>query len=358
MSNTRIILRIARRAGAALLSAALLACADEPSGPGGPGEPEALVPTKVAAVEWEGPRPALYLQRADGTGRTRVHFAGAEDPFPGQSPYLPHLDDEHVIALGHVRWSPDGARLAVVVTLAHDQSEIVVIDSTGQGARVASPNMQVITTDVAWSADGTRLLYGMSTQPRAGAAEVFVTDLARNEVHQVTRGAQLGWSARLRFAAGDGAVLLSRVVAEGGAPLFEQVSRVERIDFATGASGVVADRIAGEVQAVGGDADWALAIRRVAIGAGGAYEQRLVRVPLVPSDAERVLVDGGTLQWATAAAGPAHDAEALALVALGAASGSSSTYELVASGAPRVRLPGLSATATSVDVWATRGRRP
>jgi hypothetical protein len=330
-----------------------------------PGMPATLRHGKVAVVEWERGRPALHLQGTDGTGRARVHFTNVRDPLPDQSPDVPPVTDENILAIGHLRWSPDGARLAVVVSVALDQSEVVVVDTAGS-ARVASVNSQVVTTDVAWSADGRWLAYGLSTRAHAGAVEVFVTSVEQDAVRQVTRGARLGRGARLRFVGGDRALLLSRVIGERGAPLFEQVSRVERVDVASGATGLVADALLGEVQGVDGDGDWALTIRRVGILPDGAYDRRLVRIPLADAGPERVLVDGGKLQYATLAAGPTLAADApggLALVAVdtGVEPTAAYAYDLVAvagAAARRTRLPRVDPSATAVDVWAPRGGRP
>jgi hypothetical protein len=335
-----------------------------------PGVPATVRHGKVAVVEWERGHPALYLQRTDGTARARVHFADVRDPLPDQSPDVPPVTDQNILAIGHLRWSPDGERLAVVVSVALDQSEVVVLDvvDAAGSARVASVNSQVVMTDVAWSADGRWLAYGMSTLAHAGAVEVFVTSVEQDAARQVTRGARIGRGARLRFVGGDRALLLSRVTGERGAPLFEQVSRVERVDVASGATRLVADALLGEVQGVDGDGDWALAIRRIGVLPDGEYDRRLVRVPLAGAGPERVLVDGGKLQYATLAAGPTPPAgtgapaDALALLAVDGAIGPTPeyTYDLVTAGegAPRqLRLPAVDVRATAVDVWVPRDAR-
>ena len=87
------------RIRASLLAAALLptiACSDDPTGPDTPDL------QTVALVELQGTRPALYIQKSDGTGRTRIHFNGAIDEVPGNSPLVPALTDANILALRSV----------------------------------------------------------------------------------------------------------------------------------------------------------------------------------------------------------------------------------------------------------------
>ena len=66
---------------AAALVAALLttvACSDD--GVSGPDTPELET---VALVELQGTRPAFYIQKSDGSDRSRIHFTGAVDQVPG-----------------------------------------------------------------------------------------------------------------------------------------------------------------------------------------------------------------------------------------------------------------------------------
>ena len=70
----------------------------------------------VAEVELNGTRPELYLQDLSGAGRQRIHFNGATDPFPQNSPLVPPFTDENLRALGSLRWSVNGQRIALVAT--------------------------------------------------------------------------------------------------------------------------------------------------------------------------------------------------------------------------------------------------
>ena len=88
--RTRAVLTLA-----ALLSA--IACADD--GKGGPTSPDTAEAQTVALVELEGTRPAFYVQKADGSRRTRIHFTGAVDEVAGNTPLVPALTDANILAL-------------------------------------------------------------------------------------------------------------------------------------------------------------------------------------------------------------------------------------------------------------------
>src|SRR4029078_3082153 len=108
---------------AALLST--IACADDDKG--GPTSPDTADAQTVALVELNGTRPAFYVQKADGSGRTRIHFTGAVDEVDGNSPLVPALTDANILGLRSVKWSPDGTRIAFVATVAFDEAEVVVM---------------------------------------------------------------------------------------------------------------------------------------------------------------------------------------------------------------------------------------
>ena len=282
---------------AALVVAALVvssACADdEVTGPG------AVAPNSVAFVELEGTRPAFYIQNADGTSRTRIHFNGAGDQVPDNSPLVPTLTDANILALRSAKWSPDGARIAFVATVAADQAEVIVMNADGTGARVVSPNYAYVLGDVDWSADGTRLTYVMATRPGLGGLEVFVSELSTiPRVTKVTTSSGYrGLGGTVRFASGGNAVWISQVTGEGGAPLFQPVGAVRKVDLATGAITSVKEGIAGEVQAVSHDGGYAIVLRHKSFE-NNVYVDQLVRVPLVGTGPEQLLADGGEIWYA------------------------------------------------------------
>ena len=121
---------------------ALGACTDRPA----PASPETraafgpqLKQDRVAYVQYEGRFPALYLANADGTGRTRVRFDYLVDRIEGNYPQrLLPVKDGTIVAMGPIKWSPDGSQLAVVLSVGFDQSQVVVMNSDGHFLRAAS----------------------------------------------------------------------------------------------------------------------------------------------------------------------------------------------------------------------------
>ncbi len=289
---------VATRVGAAVIQASLLltlsACTDDAVTNPGTTPPESV----VASVEYVGTRAVLYLDPGT-TGRTKVTFSGATDPIPGNSPLVPALVDANLLALGPLSWSPTGGKLAMVATVAFDQSEVVVTNADGSAPRIASPNTQIILSAPDWSPDETQLAYAMSTLQHARGVDLFVTNLATSQVQRLTTGldySQTGGS--VRFSSDGRFVFYSRPVAEGGAPLFDKTCEVWRIEVATGNRVRLAEKIAGTVQAISRSGTWALVIRRTGVLASGDYDRALIRVPLAGTTAETTLIPSGRVQYA------------------------------------------------------------
>jgi len=330
---TRYSTRAPLGAVAILLSAA---CSeDDLTAPNGP------VPATVAMVELEGTRPALYIQNAEGTQRTRIHFTGAIDEVPGNSPLVPPLTDENILALRSVKWSPDGSRVAFVATTAHDQAEVVVMKADGSDARIVSPNYAYVLGDVDWSPDGTRVAYIMATQPSVRGLDLFVSDVVG--VPRVTRittsSGYRGLGGTIRFAANGSSVWISQVTGEGGAPLFESVGAIRRVDLASGAISSVLENITGEVQAVSHSGAYAIVMRHKSL-TNGVYDNQLVRLPIVGTGPEQLLVDGGRLDWAHLTT---DDSRVLLLRA------GKTVSTLTPSGGPEATLRGSGAAPLSAD---------
>lgn len=209
---------------------------------------------RIAVVAWD-PEPTLWIHDVGGDAERRIHFNGAADPIEGNHPQLP-VTDETIRALGPVKWAPDGQRVAIVATVAFDQSEVVIIGADGSGARVASVNTQNILSDVAWSADGTRIAYTMSTLPHATGVDVFLTELASSRVIRLTENYQPGVpGVELAFDATGGAVFVTKMTGEATA-------RLDRIDVATRALTTVATGLPGEPQAIAPGGGFVLLMQR------------------------------------------------------------------------------------------------
>jgi hypothetical protein len=286
---------ISYRPRAALAAAALLtlgACSDDAK-LDGPSQDGADAQT-VALVELEGARPAFYIQKPDGTGRTRIRFSGSIDEVSDNSPLVPALTDANILGLRSVKWSPDGTRIAFVATTAFDQAEVVVMKADGTDPRIVSPNYAYIAGDVDWSPDGTRVAYILATQPGLRGLEVFVSEVsggAPRVTKVTTNSGYRGLGGTIRFASNGTAVWISQVTGEQGGPLFESIGAVRRVDLAIGAITPVLENIAGEVQAVSHTGGWALVIRHKSL-TNGVYENQVVRIPLVGTGPEQLLVDG------------------------------------------------------------------
>ena len=283
---------------ATLALAALAACNDPsapaPAGPRGSAVVVARQGDQLATIEHEGFFPALYLQKgADEKGRVRVSFANVHDPIDGNHPLdLLPVDDAHILALGPAKWSPDGQQLAIVVTLAYDQSQVVVMNADGRNIRTASPNSQIVLGDVDWSPDSRRIAYVMSTLPHAGGVDLFVTDLVRDEVVRVTHDGRFSVFDEYRFdAAGTG---LRLTQYEGRTE--DEVNRVSRVYHASldGTLTGVPAKVTGNPQGISRDGEWALVIRHVK---DDDFTREFARVPLLGRGDELVLASGD-LQYA------------------------------------------------------------
>jgi hypothetical protein len=187
----------------------------------------------------------------------------------------------------------------------------------------------------------------MATQPGLRGLELFVSDVAGTGAPRVTKvttsSGFRGLGGTIRFASTGAAVWISQVTGEQGAPLFESVSAVRRVDLATGAITPVLENIPGEVQAVSRTSAWALVIRHKALN-NGVYDNQLVRIPLVGTGPEQLLVDGGQLDSAHLTSDDSH---ALLLHA-------STTFSIVGSfGAGSRAIRGSGADQLSADIKDT-----
>ena len=281
-------------------AAVLGACSDRP-GPVAPGADAAIAAApalaqgRIAFVRYEGRFPALYLQNLDGGGQRRVRFVGVHDRIEGNYPQrLLPVTDETIVAMGPLKWSPDGSQLAVVVSVGFDQSQVLVMNADGHNIRAASPNSQYILSDVDWSPDGQRIAYGMATLPGARGVELFATDLRTFEVRRLTFGAFFGVRTELRWSQDGAALFLSEITGEERGEPFNYINRVRRIDYATGAAETVAEGIVGEMQGIMRGGKHALVSRKIA-PEGYGYLRDLMVVEL--STGRGTVLQSGSGFW-------------------------------------------------------------
>lgn len=215
---------------------------------------------RLATVEWEGSTPTLYLQDADGGNRIRVHFAHVQGHVKGN--YTPRelpVTDEALVSIPRLKWSPDGRKLAVLVSPTYHASQVVVVSADGRSIRTVSPNSQVMYGDVEWSPDSRRVAYIVATGPFGRYPDLFVTDLGPDAVTRVTTNGQLSAYDAFRFDETGTRLFFTEHL--GWAPDGVNVlSRLGTADLQAGAVRYGAD-VVGEPQGFARDGSWALFIR-------------------------------------------------------------------------------------------------
>ncbi len=267
----------------ALCTVIPLAACSEPSTPVAPTAPGPASPAletvvsprgdRLATIEQEGSKEVLYLQNADGSNRTRVHFQNVSDHVDGNySSSVVPVTDESILAIRRAKWSPDGQNLAVIVVPRIDVAEVVLVGADGRALRTVSGNSQYLFGDVDWSPDSRRIAYAMTTGPLT-RPDLFVTDLGPDRVTRVTTGGMLSGFDTFRFdPTGQRINFTSRLgFADDG------VNGLFRLASADLTSGVVVEKetMVGEPQGIARDGSWALLIRRTTENV-----RELLRVPL------------------------------------------------------------------------------
>ncbi len=125
----------------------------------------------------------LYTQKLDGSNRERIYIRDVEETI---TPIIwGNVNDETIMNRSSPRWSPDGTRIALVVDVAMDQSQLIVMDADGGNAKTASPDPQMVF-EPDWSPDGARIAYAMSTSFWGTFTEIFITDLETDTWQQLT----------------------------------------------------------------------------------------------------------------------------------------------------------------------------
>jgi len=257
-------------------------------------------PMRVAYVDYtEAGRARLWVQRPDGGDRRQVHFTGILDDVPDQDPHVPTVTDDHIRGVHRLAWSPDGAHLALVLSTAADQSEVVVLDVDAGGGAVVSANGQYVMPALDWSADGRQIAYVMSTLPRIGGLELCVTDATAHRWRRVTTGANLrGLAVQLRFVPDASAVLVSRVEDQGTSAPWDWHQTLLRVDAATGARPALETLFTGRIDAMSRDLSAVYTVRNRPEGGHKLFARS------ASGGAESVLLDDAV--FSSAAATP-HD---------------------------------------------------
>lgn len=239
----------------------------------GPTTPSYVNGAPLVLTQLEAGRPALFVGTIDGTSRTRIHFTSVADRVPGNYAGLV-VKDENLLALSAPKYSPTGTKIAVVATVAYDQSEIVVLDRDGSNPEVASVNTQIIASDPEWSPDGTRLAYAMSTLPGFLGIDLFVTDMATHTVTRLTTGARVTSAVRWSL---DGKSIYF-VHTTGTTTNDNWLSEIVRVDVATKTMQTVATGIVGQVNAIARSGTRALVTRNALVAPASTSSTTLVEV--------------------------------------------------------------------------------
>lgn len=294
----------------------------------------------VAVTTFEGNKPALFTQRVDGSQKTRISFTNVRDDIPGNYSGLT-VGDASLLALSNPSWDPTGfrRRVAVVATLAYDQSQIVVMNTDGSGGEVASVNTQIIVGTPAWSPDGKKLAYVMATLPGLTGLDLFVTDLATHTVKRVTTNANLT-NTVVRWYFDSQHIMYAKVT---GATTDNERTDIVKINANTGASETFASAIPGAVTSI--SRFGALLLTRNT-SVGGRPTRSLVHRD--PTGREDVLVDADVTYANFNATTETH-----ALLVSATTSGSSTTrsYAMVnIATKERMTLAGLAGEANA-DIW-------
>lgn len=300
--SRRFFNRRARVAAAVLLSlgAALAGCSSESvtPPPSGSGELGRLAYSARVANQ-----PSLFVRWLNDSSPTHLHVANVADHVAGNYTDLV-VDDAHLLALGSPIWSPDVSRIAIVATVAYDQSEIVVMRADGSAAEVASPNTQIIASEPQWSPNGNQLAYTMSTLPGFQGIDLFVTDLTTHAVRRLTTGARIV-NAAVRWSSDGSAIYYARTTGSATTGPDNWTSEVVRVNVATGAAQTIASGIVGQISAISETGGRVLLTRNVGTTRAlfeamlGASERQLVAADVAyaryvaPSD-KRVLVATAT----------------------------------------------------------------
>jgi len=192
---------------------------------------------------------SVFTGRLDGTLRRQLHFSNVTDPIADNDPSL-RVSDDKLIGLSSPALSPNGQRLAVVASLAPGQSEIVVVGVDGTAPEVASPNSALIVGGVTWSADGTKLAYGTTTQSDTSHAQLSVTNLASHTISRIP-GVTVSTPTAIRWTSdGKSLVIATRAGTTSASALPNVLSTLMQVDIASGAIQTVAAGIIGEITSI------------------------------------------------------------------------------------------------------------
>ena len=147
----------------------------------------------------------LYLADENLENRQQITIGPIEvAPEHALGDGLDLVHENQIIQMGVPGFSPDGSRIVLEVSMAFDQSQLIVLNEDGSGARTASPQTQIVAA-ADWAPGGGALVYLMSKGFGFSDLGVFVTDLVTDEVRELPIGVDISAEARIRWNdSGDG----------------------------------------------------------------------------------------------------------------------------------------------------------
>ncbi len=298
--------------------------------------PEVFSPiASVAVTTFASNKPVLFVQAVDGTQKKRINFTNIRDEIPGNFAGLT-VSDGNLLALGNPSWDPTGTgRVAVVATIAYDQSEIVVMRTDGSGGDVASINTQIIAGTPEWSPDGKKLAYIMATLPGLKGLDLFITDLTTHTVKRLTTNANLT-NATVRWSLDGQSIYYTKVTGPSAGT--DHINDIVKINATTGASETVATGISGQISSISRTG------ARVLLTRGFGVSRSLIEHDL--SGTERTLAADVTFgRYSTI------ESSALVITAAIASGGVTTSFQLLDLGNKKLTtLVGISGE-SNADVW-------
>lgn len=143
---------------------AVLVLTDDAPAQRSPRKTQPPPPHRQAAPEWHG-QIAVGVP-ANGVDPSLVEVATPERRAPAVIYTAPSFQSIRDLA-----WSPDGARLAVVVGSRTGAAHVLVMQATGDDVTMVTHGSAATSTSVAWSPDGQFLAYdlGSAAHPHRGA---------------------------------------------------------------------------------------------------------------------------------------------------------------------------------------------
>jgi hypothetical protein len=295
--------------------------------------------TRLAVTTRLDNKPALILQNLDGRDTLRFHFQNVADNVPGNTNTIT-LSDDAVLNVSGPRWDRVGGRVAVVVSAAFDQSEVVLFDVTNGRAMVASPNSQIIGGPVDWAQSGMAIAYTMSTVLTSGI-DLFTTNLSTMQVKRLTTGANLSQSV-IRWNLPSNAVYFSQHIGDAKDIGGNWISQIARVTVASSVVDTIRGSIVGQVQAISRSGEWALVLRTRTRGID-TFRGDLVRLNLIDGSEMPLITDEMVMRAQLSS----EESRALVAVSIGPA-GANVVYDLIDLGSgARARIPGVGG---SVDV--------